>query len=144
MGILPRRSMRTLRERLRGNAMPITLALERKQLGLTDLTFQPDSGAFAGYASVWDGVDAYGDTIIPGAYTATIPKFLADGFIGWGHDDRIPVAYPTTVREDDRGLWIEATFHGTAAAQEARQITQERLAAGKRMGLSIGYYPVKS
>jgi hypothetical protein len=123
---------------------PPAPTLERKQVSLLDLAFDASTGSFAGHASVFSGVDAYGDTIVPGAYADTIPKFLSDGFIGWSHDDRIPVAYPTAAREDDHGLWIEATFHGTAAAQEARQITQERLAAGKRMGLSIGYYPVKS
>jgi HK97 family phage prohead protease len=120
-------------------------SLERKQLPLAAFTFtNPEAGTFGGYASVFDGVDAYGDTIVKGAYAATIPKFLADGFIAWGHNDLIPVAYPVKAREDEHGLYIEAQFHGTPAAQEARQIAAERLAAGKRMGLSIGYYPVKA
>jgi HK97 family phage prohead protease len=126
--------------------MPPPATLERKQVALDDLALldTASTGSFGGYASSFGNVDAYGDTIVPGAYAATIPKFLVHGFIGWGHDDRIPVAYLTDAREDEYGLWIEAVFHGTPAAQEARQITAERIAAGKRMGLSIGYWPVKS
>jgi HK97 family phage prohead protease len=117
------------------------LTLERKELALTDLRLlSEDTGSIAGYASVYNEVDTYGDTIVPGAYRDTISKFLSDGFIAWGHDTLAPVAYPTAAREDDRGLWIEARFHGTAEAQAARQIMQERAAAGKRSGLSIGYY----
>lgn len=125
--------------------MPSAAPLERKQLTLDGLTFTNlDTGSFGGYASVFGGVDSYGDTIVPGAYADTIPKFLSDGFIGWAHDDLTPVAYPTAVREDAHGLWVEAQFHSTPQAQEARQVTLERIAAGKRMGLSIGYYPVKA
>ena len=117
------------------------LTLERKELALTDFQFDAtDTGTIAGYASVYNEVDAYGDTIIPGAYRDTLPKFLADGFVAWSHDQAAPVAYPTAAREDDRGLWIEARFHSTGEAQAARQIMQERAAAGKRSGLSIGYY----
>jgi HK97 family phage prohead protease len=120
-------------------------AIERKQLTLTDFQVSDDGpGTFAGYASVFNEVDSYGDTIAPGAYRDTLPKFLADGFVAWGHDTLAPVAYPTAAREDDRGLWIEAAFHTTAEAQAARQIILERAAAGKRSGLSIGYYARRS
>jgi HK97 family phage prohead protease len=117
------------------------LTLERKQVALDALQLlDTGTGTLAGYASVFNAVDSYGDTIAPGAYRDTLAKFLADGFIAWGHDTMAPVAYPTAAREDDHGLWVEATFHSTAEAQEARRIMQERAAAGKRSGLSIGYY----
>ena len=115
--------------------------LERKQLPFADLQYTAEgAGSLAGYASVFGEVDAYGDTIAPGAYQNTLAKFLQDGFVAWAHDDRVPIAFPTKAAEDDRGLWLEAAFHTTPAAQEARQIVAERLAAGKRSGLSIGYY----
>ncbi len=97
-------------------------------------------GRLAGYASVWNGVDSYGDTIVRGAYKATIPDFLRDGFIPWGHDwAGYPVATPDKAREDEHGLWIEAVFHTDPESQRARQIVAERLERGKSMGLSIGY-----
>ena len=36
------------------------------------LKMQGDSGTFEGYASKWDGVDSYGDTILKGAFTDTL------------------------------------------------------------------------
>lgn len=120
--------------------MPPSLTLERKQLPLLDFALTGEgAGTFIGLASTYE-VDSYGDQVMPGAYADTLPKFLQDGFVAWGHDDRIPVAYPTRAYEDDRGLWVEAAFHGTPEAQQARQIAVERQAAGKRTGLSIGYY----
>lgn len=97
-------------------------------------------GRLSGYASVWNGVDSYGDTIVRGAYKSTIADFLRDGFIPWGHDwAGYPVATPDKAREDEHGLWIEAEFHTDPESQRARQIVAERLARGKSMGLSIGY-----
>lgn len=117
---------------------------EHKALPLTDAQLSDDGpGTLSGYASVFNGVDAYGDTILPGAYTATLPQFLTDGFIGWQHrTDVFPVAIPTVAREEARGLWIEAQFHTDPEAQRARAVVAERLAAGKSMGLSIGFFPI--
>lgn len=114
---------------------------EEKILSLAEAKLDGnDPGRLTGYASVFGGVDSYGDTIVPGAYTATIPKFLKDGFIPWGHDwSGYPVATPDRAKEDDHGLWIEAVFHTDAESQRARQIVSERLERGKSMGLSIGY-----
>jgi HK97 family phage prohead protease len=102
-----------------------------------------DAGRLAGYASKFGGVDVYGDTIAPGAFLATIPQFLRNGFIGHAHDWSDPVGMPTQAFEDDAGLWIEAEFHDTPRAQEARKVISQRLAAHKTHGLSIGYLPVK-
>jgi HK97 family phage prohead protease len=128
--------------------MPETApALERKQFSLADFQWLGDTanpGGFAGYASVFNEVDAYGDTIVRGAYATTLHKWLSDGFIAWGHDDRLVVAYPTKALEDDRGLWIEASFHSPPDAQAARQVVLERTTAGKRSGLSIGYFPKRT
>lgn len=96
-------------------------------------------GLVSGYGSVFGGVDSYGDTIDPGAYAETIPEFLRDGFIAWGHSWDNPIATPVEAREDGRGLYISAQFHTHDEAQRARTITTERLARGKTMGLSIGY-----
>ena len=96
-------------------------------------------GKFSGYASVFNQVDLVGDTVLPGAYNETLAKFTRDGFITWGHDWDNPIATVDVVREDERGLWLEASFHGHDNAQRARQIAQERVERGKSMGLSIGY-----
>jgi hypothetical protein len=48
--------------------------LIRKTLSLSsvDLKMEGDSGRFTGYASVFGGVDSYGDTIVKGAYESTL------------------------------------------------------------------------
>lgn len=114
---------------------------ERKLLTLVQAKADGDgAGRVSGYASTFGNVDSYGDTIVPGAYTRTIPTFLRDGFIPWGHDwIGYPVATPDVAREDDTGLWLEAEFHSDPESQRARALVAERLSRGKTMGLSIGY-----
>lgn len=115
--------------------------LKRLTLPFSELKLNDDgNGSFSGYASIFGNVDLGNDIVRKGAFVKAIPAFIDSGFIAWGHDwDGEPVAYPTLAREDDHGLYIEAGFHGTPKAQSARQIVTERLAAGKFMGLSIGY-----
>jgi HK97 family phage prohead protease len=100
-----------------------------------------DAGSFEGYASVFGTIDAYGDTVERGAYTETIPQFLTRGFIGWGHDWNEPIGIVTEAHEDGKGLFIGGQFHSDPDAQKFRMRARERVAAGKFMGLSIGYEP---
>lgn len=112
--------------------------MERKAFSLD--TFSLDAnGSFAGYAAVFGNVDAGGEIIAPGAFAGALPDFLRDGFVAWGHDWAEIVAIPTEAYEDQVGLHLAGIFHSTPRGQEARTIAGERLAAGKRMGLSIGY-----
>jgi len=55
----------------------------------------------------------------------------------WGVDGVI--GYLTKAEEDETGLYVESAFHSTPDAQAVRVKAQERLAAGKQVGLSIGY-----
>ncbi len=99
-------------------------------------------GSFSGYGSIFGNVDSYGDIVLPGAFAETLGRFLTAGFIAdchdWG-DTAEAVAYPTSAREDERGLYLEAQFHSTEHAQQVRTVMAERAAAGKSIGLSIGY-----
>jgi HK97 family phage prohead protease len=114
--------------------------LERKVLPLTDVATQDaGSGSFTGYGSVFGELDAQGDIVVRGAYADTLPRFIARGFIAWGHDWTQPVATIREAKEDERGLFLAADFHSDDVSQRARRITAERLARGKFMGLSIGY-----
>lgn len=73
-----------------------------------DLKFSTSTkGLFEGYASVFNGVDSDGDTIIPGAFT----KSLSTGrqpamFINHNAFD-IPVGKYTRLAQDDHGLHVE-------------------------------------
>lgn len=97
------------------------------------------AGQIEGYASVFGGVDAYGDTIIRGAYAETIPEFVVRGALHHEHDTRLRLGTISGAKEDDRGLLITADFHSDPEAQRIRTQIVERLDRGKFMGLSIGY-----
>lgn len=112
--------------------------MERKTLNLTDCDIKMDGGEgrFAGYASVFGGVDSYGDTILKGAYEHTLkkngkPKMFVQ-HDSWG----LPVGKWLTAKEDDHGLYVEGEFTpGLSRAQD----TYAALKHGTVDGLSIGY-----
>lgn len=121
----------------------MTERLEHKTVAFVDVKTRGGTddagGEIVGYGAVFGNVDMGGDRIIRGAFKDDLPRFLEAGVVAWHHDAGTPIAIPIEAREDDRGLWIRATFHSTPAAQDARRICVERLAAGKSFGMSIGY-----
>lgn len=97
-------------------------------------------GGLSGYASTFMNFDKVNERPVKGAFSGTLSRFKSDGFIAVGHDwNALPVATVTDAYEDDHGLFLEAEFHSTPLAQEARTIAQERLDRGKSVSLSIGY-----
>lgn len=119
--------------------------MERKTCWLDVKTGSPGQlgNDLAGYASIKHEVDAYGDIILDGAY-GDLDEFVKSGFVAVGHDHiGVPVGYVTTAKEDRRGLFVSMAFHSTAEAQDAKTVAEERLSAGKRVGLSIGYLPLE-
>ncbi|MEZ5163307.1 MAG: phage major capsid protein [Fimbriimonadaceae bacterium] len=108
-----------------------------------EVTATNEAGDLVGYASIKGVVDAYGDTIADGAYS-NLKEFVREGFVSVGHDlIGLPVGYIKSAKEDKKGLLVTMKFHGTAAAKEAHRMAQERFEAGKSVGLSIGYVPLK-
>lgn len=114
--------------------------LLRKSLSLTDcdIKMDGDSGRFSGYASVFGGVDSYGDTIIKGAFETTLrrdgkPKMF------YGHDafSGIPIGKWLSAKEDDKGLLVEGELTpGVTLANDVRAALKH----GTLDGLSIGGY----
>jgi uncharacterized protein len=92
-----------------------------------------DQGVIEGYGSVFGGVDAYGDTIEPGAFAASIgkrkPKML------WQHRMDRPIGVWDEVVEDAKGLRLKGRLAQTELAKEAREL----IGMGALDGLSIGY-----
>jgi HK97 family phage prohead protease len=73
-----------------------------------------DNGTFAGYASVFGGIDSFNDTITKGAFTDTI-KAIENGttrqpLMLFGHSSQNVVGKWTKFKEDDTGLWVEGEF----------------------------------
>lgn len=71
-----------------------------------DLKFSnAEKGEFEGYASVFNGSDNIGDTILKGAYSESLIKGLPKMFINHRHGD-IPVGDFYEAKEDDVGLYV--------------------------------------
>ncbi len=107
--------------------------LKTLKLEHVSLKFDGDAGTFAGYASVFGGVDSYGDTILKGAFEASLRNGKPKMF--FNHEWRMPVGKYTKAREDDKGLWVEGELTpGLALAQDVRAA----MLHGTLDGLSIG------
>ena len=96
-----------------------------------------DSGrVFSGYASVFGGVDAYGDTIVKGAYSETLVNRERPVKMRWNHFGPV-IGKWLKMEEDDKGLYVEGELtpgHSTADDVAAS------LKHGAVDGMSIGYY----
>lgn len=114
--------------------------LAHKTLLLSDcaikLADDAEVGKFSGYASVFGGVDSYGDTILPGAYKQTLKKNGMPKMFSQHDSYSLPIGKWLTAKEDDKGLFVEGEFTpGMSHAAEARAA----LMHGTVDGLSIGY-----
>ena len=114
--------------------------LVRKSLSLSecDIKMDGETGKFAGYASVFGGVDSYGDTIIKGAFETTLKR---DGKpkMFYNHDafSGLPIGKWHVAKEDDKGLFVEGELTpGLALAGDVRAALKH----GTLDGLSIGGY----
>ena len=93
-------------------------------------------GLFTGYASVFGGVDAYGDTIQKGAYKDTIEQNKASPLMLYQHSSSDIIGKWTKMSEDDHGLLVEGEFTpGHSLASDVRALAKH----GAVNGLSIGF-----
>lgn len=105
------------------------------KLESVDLKMDGDTGKFSGYASVFGGVDSYGDTIIKGAFESTLRNGKPKMF--FNHSWDMPIGKWTKAKEDDHGLFVEGELTpglGLSADVRAAMIH------GTLDGLSIGGY----
>lgn len=111
--------------------------METKQLALaqTELKFNGAAFAFSGYASVFGGVDSYGDTIEQGAYKNTLENRERPIRMRWNHYGEV-IGKWMTIREDERGLYVEGEL--TPGHSKAQDVFAS-LKHGAIDGLSIGY-----
>jgi HK97 family phage prohead protease len=107
-----------------------------------------EHGSFEGYASTWSvegAPDRQDDYVAPGAFARavaginggwlTVPVTLEHAFA----DPRRIIGQVVEAREDHKGLWIRATLTSDDDAQAIRA----KLKSGAKIGLSIGYNPVR-
>ena len=119
------------------------MQIETKLLNLDSVSLKmTDQGmSFAGYASIYGGVDAYGDTIDPKAYDRTIKRKASDRPIRmrWNHYGPV-IGKWTRMESDEKGLWVEGELTpGHSVAMDVYASMKH----GAVDGMSIGYFPKK-
>lgn len=106
------------------------------QLDSAGLKFDTATGQFEGYASVFDGVDAYGDTIQKGAYQETLENRNRPVMMYFNHNPDNVIGKWVEMREDEKGLFVKGELtNGHSMASDVRA----SLKHGAITGLSIGF-----
>ena len=101
----------------------------------TDFKFDEEARTFEGYASAFNRVDAYGDTILPGAYEKTLTERERPIRMRWNHFGPVIGKY-LEIREDENGLFVKGQLTpGHSVAEDA----YASLKHGAVDGLSIGF-----
>lgn len=100
--------------------------------------FNEESGTFEGYASVFGGVDSYGDTVVAGAYKNTLENRERPVRMRWNHYGDV-VGKWLEIYEDEKGLYVKGQLTpGHSKAEDIKALLKH----GAIDGLSIGYYIV--
>ncbi|MFZ9311685.1 MAG: HK97 family phage prohead protease [Arenimonas sp.] len=111
-----------------------TLAFEVKSASMGEAGDQ-FAGEFEGYAAGIGNIDSTGDMILPGAFAADLPRFLAEGVVCWQHDWATPIGIPLSAEEDSYGLKTRCRVSKTTQGQDAMTLIRD----GVVKKLSIGY-----
>ena len=97
-----------------------------------------------GYASRFGTPDKGGDTVVPGAFAASLRRLADEGRqvkMLWQHDPAQPIGVWTEVREDASGLYVQGhLLESVPRAREAAALIR----AGAIDGLSIGYRTLRA
>lgn len=113
-----------------------------KQIDLeaADFKFDAETGVIEGYASVFDGVDAYGDTVIRGAFKRTLKERSRGIKMRFNHFSQV-VGKWLDVHETQKGLKVKGQL------TPGHSLANDVLASLKHQaidGLSIGYIPIEA
>jgi len=104
-----------------------------------EIKMRGDGYQFEGYASVWDSVDSYGDTVQRGAFKKTIADYADKKRMPrmfFSHQQANVIGKWLEMKEDDYGLWVKGELTpGHRMAEDVRA----SLAHGAIDGLSIGF-----
>lgn len=110
--------------------------LNYKHIALTDVELKSDeAGTFTGYASIFNGNDLVGDTILPGAFKDALACGLPKMF--FNHESwELPIGKWLEVAEDEKGLKVKGELTSGNPQAEAVKAAMKH---GTVDGLSIGF-----
>jgi HK97 family phage prohead protease len=103
-----------------------------------DIKALSGEGAFSGYASVFNLIDAHKDIVKKGAFANTLhdSKLGSEIKLLWQHKQDEPIGYFTKIIEDEIGLYVEGKI---LLQLERGKEAYALLKSGAIEGLSIGY-----
>lgn len=117
------------------------MKIEKKTLAVNRLALKFSASdevmQFEGYASVFGGVDSYGDTIDPHAYDDTLIDRERPVRMRWNHWGPV-IGKWVDIKADDVGLWVKGEL--TPGHRTAMDVYAS-MKHGSIDGMSIGYYP---
>lgn len=112
---------------------------EQKTIEFELEDYNEAEGIFSGYGAVFSNIDSGGDIIEPGAFTKTIAESADRVKILSGHNEGLlPIGKPLELREDAKGLYLEAKISDTALGRDVKTLIGD----GVLCELSIGYDPI--
>lgn len=98
-------------------------------------------GRFAGYASIFNRLDAGGDIVMPGAFARSLGNRRDRIRLLFQHDPKEPVGTWDAIGEDGYGLFVAGRLvPGVPRADALRRLIEN----GALDGLSIGFRTVKA
>jgi HK97 family phage prohead protease len=100
-----------------------------------------DDGGIVGYSSTFWAVDSYYTAMAPGAFQRTLAERGDKISLLLNHDPSANIGVPDIQREDERGLYVEASIFDDGADGTT---LLKRLRAGARYGLSFGFRTLNS
>lgn len=113
--------------------------MQYKQIQANNFKFTDDGYRIEGYASVFGGVDSYGDTVHKGAYENTLKNRERPVRMRWNHFGDI-IGKWVDMYEDEKGLYVVGELtKGHSVAENV----YASLKHGAIDGMSIGYFSIK-
>jgi uncharacterized protein len=99
-------------------------------------------GIVTGYFSVFGNKDSDGDIVIPGAYKKTIKENGPDSerpriLHLYMHNAEKPLAKPTVLKEDKKGLYFESQISQTQLGKDVIQLYQDKVLTEHSIGYNI-------
>ena len=120
--------------------------LERKNLtlSLSDVCIKSakEGYSFEGYASKFNGIDTYGDTVLPGAYKNVVLEARKSGRLPkmfFNHKSYdLPVGKWRKLEEDDDGLFMAGSLtKGMSIVEDIRLALAEETLDGLSVGIGL-------
>tara|TARA_R110002020_G_scaffold197064_1_gene398108 strand:- start:3534 stop:4193 length:660 start_codon:yes stop_codon:yes gene_type:complete len=98
-----------------------------------------EKGIIKGYASMFNNKDSDGDIITKGAYAKTLQENSERIAFLYQHNMNQPIGKPMSMKEDEKGLFIEAKISDSSLGKDVKTMVSE----GILKEFSVGFIPIK-